>query len=114
MIIRITYDKGMNDESFVNIYCPNRINIKRKNLKSKFFEWYDILDNEENELIIKISEEIESNGLEIYMIYWINNYLLDYDYGDKAYLLKNNEKFRNNYDINVNKNSKKCKIINKI
>ena len=101
MIIRITYDKGMHDESFVNIYCPNRINIKRKNLKSKFFEWYDILDNEENELIIKISEEIESNGLEIYMIYWINNYLLDYDYGDKAYLLKNNEKFRNNYDINV-------------
>ena len=39
------------------------------------------------------------------MIYWINNYLLDYDYGDKAYLLKNNEKFRNNYDINVNVDS---------
>ena len=105
MIIRITYDKGMYDESFVHIYCPNRINIKRKNLKSKFFEWYDSLDNEENELIIKISEEIESNGLEIYMIYWINNYLLDYDYSDKAYLLKNNEKFRNNYDINVNVDS---------
>lgn len=39
MIIRITYDKCTISENHSYIYCPNNINIKRKNIKSEFVKW---------------------------------------------------------------------------
>ncbi len=99
MIIRITIDKGQFDEENIYIYCPNQINIRKKSIKSKFFEWYDYADNEEYEL----AKSIYGNStLEDMMVYWINKYLLDYDYGNKAYVLKDNINEIKNYDININ------------
>lgn len=102
MIIKVTFDKGMSCESFLRIHCPNKINIKRKYTRSKFFEWYNRIDNDENQLV---AEMYGDQSFENVMIYWINTYLLDYEYGDKAYLLESNSDLIEDYDININVDS---------
>lgn len=99
MIIRITINKGQCDEEKVHIYCPNQINIRRKNIKSKFFEWYDSVDNEEYELA---SNMYDSNSLEYMMVYWINKHLIEFDYENKASVLEDSVDDIKNCDININ------------
>lgn len=36
------------------------------------------------------------------MVYWINTYILDYEYGNKAYIIQDNVKDITKYDININ------------
>ena len=103
MIIKIIYDKGSNYERCSYIYCPNNINIKIKNIKSQFKQWSKNMDEE----FFKIHEQKNCvyYNIEDMMIYWINKYLLNYEYGDKAYLLDNNKNPDGNYDMEINADS---------
>lgn len=106
MIIRIIYDKYTINESYSYIYCPNNINIKRKNIKSEFVKWERSLGHlgmeRENEFF-----ELHKIGYGYYydlkdiIVYWINKYLLNYEYGNKAYLLDSNLKYSHDIDINA-------------
>ena len=99
MIIRIVVIENKNNKVEKYIYCPNQINIKRKNLKSKFFEWYKSVENEEYQLVQSLYGD---SLLEHRMVYWINTYILDYEYGNKAYIIQDNVKDITKYDININ------------
>lgn len=112
MIIRITRDKRMVSESYTYIYCPNNINIKRKNIKSEFIKWERGLGEfgmeRETEFFEVHRVEYSDGycyGLEDMMIHWINKYLSNYEYGDKAYLLDNNKNPDGNYDMEINADS---------
>ena len=99
MIIRIVVIENKNNKVEKYIYCPNQINIKRKNLKSKLFEWYKSVENEEYQLVQSLYGD---SLLEHMMVYWINTYILDYEYGNKAYIIQDNVKDITKYDININ------------
>ena len=99
MIIRITIDKGRWDEEKIYIYCPNKINIKWKNVKLRFFEWYNKVDSEEYELVDSM---YGNHSLECMIVYWINKYILESEYGNKAYVLQENIDEIKNCDIDIN------------
>ncbi|MEG1410789.1 MAG: hypothetical protein RSD36_13200 [Terrisporobacter sp.] len=100
MIIKITYNKGSNYEDYLYIYCPNNINIKIKNIKSQFNQWSKNMDKEFFE--IHENENCVHYDIEDMLIYWINKYILNNEYGDKACLLEKSKDTNNNYDININ------------
>lgn len=108
MIIRITYDKYTINESYSYVYCPNNINIKRRNIKLEFVKWErslgDLGMEREKEFfeLHKIGDGYFYD-LEDIMIYWINKYLLNYEYGNKVYLLDNN--LDHSYDIDIDSDS---------
>lgn len=110
MIIRITYDKGAINERYSYIYCPDNINVKRKNIKSEFAKWEQSLETWNTDRDKKFFE-IHKVGygycydLEDIMVYWINKYTLNYKYGDKARLLDNSRKLQDSYDVDINGDS---------
>ncbi|MCC3869042.1 hypothetical protein [Terrisporobacter mayombei] len=107
MIIRIISDKRIVSESYTYIYCPNNINIKRKNIKFEFIKWElssETWDTERDKEFFELHKVGYGYcyDLEDMMIYWINKYLLDYEHGDKAYLLESNKNPDGNYDMEIN------------